>query len=281
MEERIFEQVIFDGVPVKFFLDLEFEPQLFQENSEKEGRVSEMILSLKKFVQELWEKDTKSEAPLKYWVQLDSTRAEKKVSRHLFNDGMVFKDIDHLYTFVKRLQTMLNDECRKKNEAAIQLIISRQKYGQKKKEYFFDMQVYNKHHNLRLPWSTKLGEGRHFYVVDESGQVRRDQSNPQWEIFQRILVNYWPKGAPPVQPFEYSDSDLAQRSSKPSAIQSPFKNKSAAPKSQFQLTIENALFGQIRREAISVPSKFLNDQVIIPLLDTKSLFVECGTMDNE
>lgn len=199
-----------ENCPIKFFMDLEFEPLKFEENKPKEYMITEMIIILKKYIIEQWKIDTSTYLSNDYWIEFDSSKSEKKISRHLHNDAMVFSDIDHLFTFMKRIQTTIFLDIQKGNEEANKLIVFREKNGKKKKELFFDMLVYTRNRCMRLPWSTKYNEQRHFYPV-LNGEVRRDMITPQWELFHRSLSNYWLDGYPPSEPFSYPTDLLEER----------------------------------------------------------------------
>jgi hypothetical protein len=113
------------------------------------------------------------------WLEFDASLKGLKVSRHIHNDHMIFFDIEHLYTFMKRLQVHNTDrkfgaklikshsiqsaillDVQQGIAKAQSLVIYREKNGKKREELFFDMLVYNKNRCLRLPWSTKVGEKR-------------------------------------------------------------------------------------------------------------------------
>lgn len=269
-----------EGYPLKFYADLEFEPTLFEENMEKEKQTNEMITAFKSYVELLWEIDTKRPVPLDSWIEFDATREQKKVSRHLHNDGMVFQGMEHLHTFMLRLQNRINFDIRESASASTAqiLVVYRQKNGSKVKELFFDMLVYTRNRCMRLPWSTKTGEFRHLYPVVRQ-TVRRDISTPQWDLFKRVLSVYWEEGFPTVQPFAYSPDKLVSRSRSGNKLNLASLVSSTPPvdpsKSEFQNTIECTLLPSIRSNLLC-PSSFLTSGAILIYPNIKQLIHPCS-----
>ena len=266
--------------PLKFYADLEFEPTLFEENMEKEKQVDEMITAFKSYVELLWEIDTKRPVPLDSWIEFDATREQKKVSRHLHNDGMVFQDMEHLHTFMSRLQNRINFDIRENAPTASTaqiLVVYRQKNGSKVKELFFDMLVYTRNRCMRLPWSTKTGEFRHLYPVIHK-TVRRDISTPQWDILKRVLSVYWEEGFPTVQPFAYSPDKVVARSRPGNKFDFGLPSSSSLPadsiKTEFQNTIECTLLPSIRSNLLC-PASFLTTGAILIYPNIKQLIHPC------
>jgi len=143
-EERIFEDVAQEGKPVKLFVDMEFEPQKYPENStivsseNWEYDICNMVTIFKRFASELWNSKTNDTIPEESWLEFDSSLPNIKISRHLHNDRIVFKNMDHLYTFMKELESIIFtnvDDQLDKDES--KLIVYREKKRKKKRENYF------------------------------------------------------------------------------------------------------------------------------------------------
>jgi len=95
-KERIFEDVAQEGKPVKLFVDMEFEPQKYPENSKIvstenwENEICNMVTIFKRCASELWKSKTNDTILEENWLEFDSSLPNVKISRHLHNDRIVF-----------------------------------------------------------------------------------------------------------------------------------------------------------------------------------------------
>lgn len=91
---------------MKFFANLDIDLSLSDENKERGKHIIEMVASLKRYVEKQYKLDFKNASsdhiPEDSWMEFDSSR-EKIVSRHLYNDKLVFGSVDHLSMFMQRL----------------------------------------------------------------------------------------------------------------------------------------------------------------------------------
>jgi len=290
--ERIYDDVLREGYPVKFFADLEFDPLKFVENQAKLKEVSSMVQILKHYIERQWLKDraefsyqTSSNDINEYWMEFDAS-SNARTSRHLYNDAMIFLDSEHLHMFAKRVIKNIESDIEKHDLEAEKLIVFREKNGQKKKEIFIDMLVFRKNHCMRMPWSTKANEKRPFNLVipsrslEESlGTLKRERQEtmleirvvPEFEIFQRCLLTV---PFPKIDPLSYPSTMLEERSSQSPSRKPPIEEKTLSPyrkyeklqRHRFQHILEENIFPMLRTEFI-VPNTFLKEAVIWKLFD--------------
>ncbi|PRP78876.1 putative ATPase [Planoprotostelium fungivorum] len=249
--DRQYHDIVRESYPVKLYIDVEWDPK-------KEEEVDDMMSALKGYVGKQWEEDTGLTYPRERWIEYDASLKGKKVSRHLHNDGMVFYDSIHLYTFMKRLIKTISTQVRNDVEDAKKLIIYRPsgKDGNVRKELVMDMKVYNRNNCLRLPGSVTGGDVmRPLYLVEDNGVIRRDMAVPDFDTFIRTLSTYWPKGTPPVEPHKYPNELLEERKGAlPISVLSP-QRRLDIEKTTYQLIVEGCFFAELRKEV--QPSKEL------------------------
>ena len=208
--DRIFEDIIRDNVPIKFFAFLEFEANLNQENEERAAMIPEMVSLLKSYIVRQYKSDFKDQVLSEdSWLEFDMSR-NNKIARHLYNDSMAFASLDHLQTFMNRLTKTIENN-KKIDEETLKLVVYRQKNQQKqKKELFFDLSIYSKHKKIQIPWATKLGDYKHLLPVIR-GVPRFDLNFPQQAILQRCLLTYFPQKPPQSLLLMYKHENISER----------------------------------------------------------------------
>ena len=260
-DERIHEDVCRSDYPLKFYLDIDISLDGgCEENREHLSKypIQELISILKGYVQAQWQFDSGKQVDSSSWMEFDSSKENVRVSRHLHNDSMIFRNIDHLFTFIKRLEMRVIEEIKYfNNPNARKLSIARSKRGKVKKEVVVDVLVYGRNRCMRLPWSRKPGDDR-FLLPVVGGQVVNGELD--FQLFCRVLANYQ------IDPktdfiFEYPHHYIQRRESR----------RPMGENQDAETLLSEIIFAEAKEGSFEPPRSFYDDKVIMEVQDISSL----------
>jgi DNA mismatch repair protein MLH1 len=210
--DRFSEDVLRQGCPVNFFADLECEVSL-AENKGRHVYMDRMLATFKRYVGDQWLSDTSAPAEQQFcWTEFDaSALPAHKMSRHLHCSTIAFADVDHMYTFMCRVERRVFRDARAGDPDAQLLVVYRDKRGKLVEELFVDMTVFTNNRCLRLPWASKPGQYRPLLPVIDGVVAARATSAPSKPLLVAALSC---RVLPSTKPFAYPPGMLETRDSK-------------------------------------------------------------------